>query len=89
MYERMTEESQFHGLDMTGEVPEQYIREARLIIALWEMEREGGLFPITGFLPDFRNDSCILKATGQSIISPPTLAEANIGTASKAGGMYE
>ena len=49
LYERMTEESQFHGLDMTGEVPEQYIREAGLIIALWEMEREGWTIPDNRF----------------------------------------
>lgn len=49
LYERMTEEYQFHGLDMAGEVPEQYIREARLIIALWEMEREGWTIPADRF----------------------------------------
>ena len=50
LLERMTEENAFHGLGVVGDVPEQFVQEARLIIALWEMEREGWIIP-TGDFP--------------------------------------
>lgn len=49
LLERMTEENAFHGLGVVGDVPEQFVQEARLIIALWEMEREGWIIPAGDF----------------------------------------
>lgn len=49
LLERMTEENAFHGLGVVGDVPERFVQEARLIIALWEMEREGWIIPVGDF----------------------------------------
>lgn len=45
--ERITEAHAFHGLATPGTVPEQHVNEAREIIALWQLEKDGWLIPDT------------------------------------------
>lgn len=44
---RILQESAFHGMATPGTVPEQFIAEAREIIALWQMEKSGWIIPDT------------------------------------------
>ena len=45
--ERITEAHAFHGLATPGTVPEQHVNEAREIIALWQLEKDGWIIPDT------------------------------------------
>lgn len=45
--ERITEANAFHGLATPGTVPEQHVNEAREIIALWQLEKDGWIIPDT------------------------------------------
>lgn len=45
--ERITEAHAFHGLATPGTVPEQHVNEAREIIALWQLEKDGWIIPGT------------------------------------------
>lgn len=45
--EHITEAHAFHGLATPGTVPEQHVNEAREIIALWQLEKDGWIIPDT------------------------------------------
>lgn len=43
--QRILEPHQFHGVEIRGEVPEQFVAEAAEILALWAMSQDGWIVP--------------------------------------------